>query len=135
MFVTLRFAPGRAGREARRLEIRRRGLQVKARSRPVALIVVGVHAARVVRVVADLVDVTHQIAAGVHGFQVTELAVDRPCRILELILVIGIVEQRDLVPLQRRTVGGAGHLVEHALGIHVLVGLCEQYIPVIVDLV
>ena len=41
-----------------------------------ALVVVGIHAARVIGVVADLVDVADQVAARIDGLQVAELAID-----------------------------------------------------------
>ena len=59
----------------------------------------------------------------------------RPGGVLELVLVVGIVEQRHLERRQRRAVGGIRLLVEDALRVEVLVGLREQHVPVVVELV
>ena len=122
--------PGRARREAGGLEVR-----IAARTRPVALVVVGIHAARVIRVIAHLIDVAHEVAAGVDGLQVTEPAVQGPCGALEFVVVIGVVEQRHLQRLQRRAVGGIRLLIEHALRFDALVRLRQQQVPVVVELV
>ena len=128
MLIALGRSPRSARREAGRRE------RVGGGSRAVALIVVRIMATRVVRVVADLVDVTHEVAAGVDRPYGTELAVDRPRRVLELILVESRIEQRDFERRQRHAVRGVGRLVEHPLRIHVLVHLREQHIPVVIDL-
>ena len=49
--------------------------------RAVALVVIGIDAARVIGVVAGLIDVAHEVAAGIDGLQIAELAVRRstPC--------------------------------------------------------
>src|ERR1700748_1951723 len=62
--------PGGAGREARRFEVR------IADWRPETLVVVRVHAARVVRIVADLLDVADEVTAGVDGLHRTDFAVE-----------------------------------------------------------
>ena len=127
VLVLLHRLPGGAGREAGGLEA--------ARSRAVALIVIGIHAARVVRVIPGLLDVAHQVAARVNGLQIADFAVQCPRGALELVLVEGRVEQGRLERLQCRTVGARGLVIEHALGIHVLVGLRQQKIPILVELV
>jgi hypothetical protein len=129
MLVFFHRVPVSAGREAGGLQRR-----VPAGTRAVALIVVGVHAAGVVGVVADLIDIAHQIAAGVHGFQLAELAVDRPRRAFELILVVRRIEQRDLERAERRAIRAVGLIVEYALRVHVLISLRDQDIPIVVDL-
>src|SRR6266849_4218817 len=96
MLVAFLFEPRGARRKAGGLKTGRRLREVETRSRAVTLIVVGIHATRIVGVVLYLVDVTHEEAAGVHRLQVTKPAVERPRRILKLILVKGIVEQRYL---------------------------------------
>ncbi len=132
--VALGLVPGGARGEAGGLQ---RGIvyeRARAR-RAVALVVVGKYTARVVRVVADLIDVAHQVAAGVDGLQIAELAVHRPGGALELVLVVGGVEQRDLERLQRRAIRGIGLLVEHSPCVHVLIGLGDQHVPIIAELV
>ncbi len=103
--------------------------------RTVALVVIGIHAARVIRVVADLFHVAHEIAAGINGLQIAELAIHRPRCALELVLVVSIVEQRDFERLQRRAIRGVGLAVEHAPRVHVLVGLRDQEVPLIAEFV
>jgi len=98
--------PVGAGRETRRRQI------VLA----VALIVVGVHAARIVGVVAALLDMPDQVAAGIDGLHRTHLAVDRPGGHFKFIIVVGGIEQRDFERLQGRTIRGVGLLVEDAGG-------------------
>src|SRR5215469_16378816 len=92
--VALDRAPGGARREAGRRQRIRGGVG------PVALIVVGIETARVVGVITNLLHVAIEIAAGVDEIQAAHLAVDRPGRILELVLVVGIVEQRYFEPWQ-----------------------------------
>src|ERR1019366_8765552 len=81
VLVLLHRVPRGARREASWLKVRVPEALVqaleRARSRAEALVVIGVDAARVIRVVADLIDIAHEVAAGVDGLQVAELAVHR----------------------------------------------------------
>jgi len=79
-----------------------------------------------------LIDIAYQVSAGVDGLQIAKLAVHGPRGVFELVLVIGWIEQGDLERPERPTVGGVGLIVEHALRIHVLIGLRDQHIPVVI---
>ena len=104
----LLLAPGRARRAAGRRQraIARAVDRIvacgaeHARTGAVALVVVGVHATCVIRVVLHLVDGAVEVATGVDSVQRTDFAVQRPRRIRELVVVVRVIEQRDLARLQ-----------------------------------
>src|ERR1700676_950335 len=81
--VALDRVPGGFRREAGRRE-----RAVVARSRTVALVVIRIHAACVIRVVAGLLDLAHEVTAGIDGLQISELAVHRQRGALESVLVV-----------------------------------------------
>ena len=118
----------------RRVALRVGDRVVTAAPGAIALVVVRIHAARVVRVVTRLLDVAGEIAAGVHRLDVAELAVDGPRGALEAVLVVGRVEERHLQRRERGTVGRQRLLVEHPRRIHRLVRLRDEHVPVVVDL-
>src|SRR4051812_47585704 len=98
------------------------------------LVVVGVEPAGVVGVVLNRLDVTYEISTRVHGVERPQLAVDRPGRILELVLGVGVVEERDGLGWQWIAIRALRHRIKHAFGIHVLVALSDQSAPIIIDL-
>src|ERR1019366_974350 len=69
-------------------------------------------AARIVRIVVGLVDVTIEVPPGIDGLQIAELAVERPRRVLEPILVIGRDEGRVLPRSELLAVGPTGYCVD-----------------------
>ena len=91
-----------------------------------ALIIVGVEAAGIVRIILALFDITHQVTTGVHGLERTEAPVDSQRRVFELILVIRRIEERDRQIRQPLSIGPGGHLIEYALCVHVLVRLVSS---------
>ena len=72
--------------------------------RAVALVVVGIHATRVVGVITGLIDLTGQVTAGVDRLDVADLSVHRPSGAREVVLVVGIVEQCHFQRLERRAI-------------------------------
>ena len=124
--VALRLGPDGARREAGRSE-------AVCRFGTMALVIVRVQAARIVGVVLHRAHVAHQVRARVDRPQRADSPVDRQGRVLELVLVVGVVEQRDRLPGQRCAVRALRHLVEHAFGIHVLIALGDEGVPLIVD--
>src|SRR6185437_16975882 len=110
------------------------GLQAIRRLRAMALVIVCVQSARVVGVVLHRADGADEIGSRVDGLERADFAVEGPGGVLELVLVEGVVEQRDRLRRQRSTVGALRRLKEYSLGIEVLIALREQRTPVVVDL-
>ena len=120
---------------------------------PGALVVRAPHATRVVGVVTLLVGLAGEVSAAVHEVQCADLAVHHKRGVRELVVRVRVAEQVDLQLAQRRALHGAGSgagasgyvgrrravrgvrvLVEHAAHVHLLIRLCEQDVPVVVDL-
>jgi len=127
MRVAQRLVPGGARRVAGRD-------QAVCRFGTVALVVVRINTARIVGVVLNRLDVTHEIRACIHRLERADAPIEHPGGVLELVLVEGRIEQRDRLRRKRYAVRARRHLVEHALGIHILVALRDEGVPVIVDL-
>ena len=89
MRVALRLIPGGAWRVTGR-----RQAVVDGRAMG-ALVIVGVLTARIIGVVLHRAHVAHEIRARVDRPEVAESAVDHQRRVLELVLVVGVVEQVD----------------------------------------
>src|SRR6202043_2718229 len=92
MRVALGLVPGGARREA--------GLGECAVD-AVALVIVRILAARIVSVVLNRADVAREIRPGVDQSEVADSPIDRQSRVLEAILVVGVVEQRDRLQRKR----------------------------------
>ena len=126
---------GVAPRRGRRLAVRLGRIQTTGSvvTRIIALVIVDVRAARVVGVVLDLVDVAHQVTAGIHGLERANAAAQGPRGIRELVLGIRRVVQLHGVRRLRVAERIGAHFGEHAVRLHVLVGLCYQQVPVVVE--
>ena len=136
----LDFRPGRT----RRVAVAGGGVGARVAG---ALVVEADSAARVVRIVLLLIDVAHQIGTTVDQLEVVDISIDDQRGVFELVLVVRRVERVHRQGRQRLAADRlgerielgalrpAGHLVEHALGVDVLVRLRQQRVPVVVDLV
>ena len=100
-----------------------------------ALVVAAVHTARVVRVVLDLERVTREVSASVGQVEHAGLARHGQGRVRELVRRDAVVEHRHFERVEVLRLGAVRHLVEDARRVHVLVGLLEQHVPVVVDLI
>src|SRR5882672_11463670 len=97
MGIVFRLVPG----GARRITLRSQSVR---RLGAMTLVIVRIHTTRIIRVVLDLTDVAHEIGSRVDGFEVAESPIDRQGGIFVSILVEGVVEQRDRLLRQRRTI-------------------------------
>jgi hypothetical protein len=99
--------PSARWRSARSRSVQARGVGARA----VALVVIGIHAARVIGVVPDLVDVAHQVAAGVDRLEHRQSCRSRSTRCSRTCPCRRRVEQRDferLAAARRRRRSAAG---------------------------
>ena len=81
------------------------------------------------------IDVARQISAGVDGLEIGDSAIYGPGRGLGLVLVPCRHERAFLERLQRIETDAERELHRHAFRIQALIGLLDQDVPVVVDLI
>ena len=78
-------------RARRRIVVSSHRVVMERIARIVALIIGGIRPARIVRVILNLVDAPVEVGSCVNELELVYTAVNRQCRVLELVLVVGWV--------------------------------------------